>query len=52
MGKNDDIADQITGRKNDNAVRIPRENLELKHMFKNCSEYANNMVIIYLNLVQ
>ena len=31
---------------------IPRENLELKHMFRICSEYANNIVIIYLNSVQ
>ena len=27
----DDIADQITGRNNDNTFGIPRANLELKH---------------------
>ena len=52
MGNSDDIANEITGRENDITGGIPRENLELKQMFRICSEYANNIVIIYLNSVQ
>ena len=37
MGNSDDIADQITGGNDDNALGIPRANLDLKHIFIICS---------------
>ena len=39
LGNNDDKADQIAGRNDDNTLRIFRANLEPKVMFIICSKY-------------
>ena len=37
LGNSDGGADKKTGRNDDNTLGIPREKLELKHMFILCS---------------
>ena len=51
LENSDDGADQKMGRNNDNALGVPRANLEVKHMLILCSEYVH-LFITYFNSVQ